>query len=336
MRQPLIFISYRRDDAAGYARALYDELARRFGAAGVFMDVDDIDAGAAFAEVIQRAVGESKLLLVLIGKRWLGEREGRPPRITDVDDFVRMEVAAGLAGGMRVIPLLLDGATMPQASQLPQELRSLAGRNALELDNGRFAADTARLIAAVREALGEPGEPPAPGATLPLPPLPHSQVVSAGPRRGWPVVIAVLVAAGLGVAWWVREPARPAAGPPASAPGVRAAVDGTWQAAVEYDWPNARYNERFVFAGEGGALHGSASFLGVPRGVLEGVVTTDGLRFITRTQESGGEQAVHRYRARLVGDELRFVMQTEGGSSPHVPIEFVARRSAAPTSVAPR
>jgi hypothetical protein len=87
-----------------------------------------------------------------------------------------------------------------------------------------------------------------------------------------------------------------------------------------------------VFAGEGAALHGSASFLGVARGVLEGGVDGAQLRFVTRTNELGGAAdaaLVHRYRAQLVGDELRFVMQTEGGSSSHVPVEFVARRAAA-------
>ena len=117
------------------------------------------------------------------------------------------------------------------------------------------------------------------------------------------------------------------------APSRRVAVNGEWQAQVEYDWPNARYVERFVFGGEGDALHGSASFLGVARGVLEGVVDGAQLRFVTRTSELGGSAGettvVHRYRARLVGDELRFVMQTEGGSSAHVPVEFVARRVAA-------
>jgi len=76
MQQPQVFISYRRDDTAGYARAVYDELARHFGPERVFIDVDDIGAGQAFDEVIAHAVGGSKVLLVMIGKRWLGEREG--------------------------------------------------------------------------------------------------------------------------------------------------------------------------------------------------------------------------------------------------------------------
>ena len=102
-----IFISYRRDDAAGYARAVYDELARCFGAGRVFIDVDDINAGQPFSEVIQRSVGESAVLLALIGKRWHGPREGSAPRISEAGDLVRQEVAAALAKGIRVIPVLL-------------------------------------------------------------------------------------------------------------------------------------------------------------------------------------------------------------------------------------
>ena len=125
MQQPQIFISYRRDDAAGYARAVNDELVRCFGADRVFIDVDDINAGQPFSEVIQRSVGDSAVLLALIGKRWQGERESASPRIFEAGDFVRQEVAAGLAQGLRVIPVLLDGVAMPDPAQLPPELRPL-------------------------------------------------------------------------------------------------------------------------------------------------------------------------------------------------------------------
>ena len=83
-----IFISYRRDDAAGYARAVHEELSRCFGVDRVFIDVDDIDAGQPFSEVIGRSVGDAAVLLVLIGKRWQGERAGAPPRICDSGDLV--------------------------------------------------------------------------------------------------------------------------------------------------------------------------------------------------------------------------------------------------------
>jgi len=316
MGQPKIFISYRRDDAAGYARAVNDALVRRFGADGVFIDVDDIHAGQPFSEVIQRSVGGSAVLLALIGKRWLGEREGAPPRIGDDADFVRREVAAGLAAsGMRVVPVLLDGATMPAAAQLPPDLCALAGRNAIELDNTRFAADMDHLLREVEGALGE-----APSA----PPTRRSFATR------WLVVAAL---AALVVAAVVFELRSSLTAEQSRAPSGRIAVNGEWRAQVDYDWPGARHVERFVFAGEGDALHGSASFLGVARGVLEGAVDGAQLRFVTRTSEIGGTAGdatvVHRYRAQLVGDELRFVMQTEGGSSAHVPVEFVARRSAA-------
>ena len=103
MRPAQVFISYRRDDTAGYARAICDELATHFGADRVFIDVDDIQPGQRFAQVIQHEVGAATVLLVLIGRRWRGERDGAPPRIEDATDFVRREVAAGLASTARVI-----------------------------------------------------------------------------------------------------------------------------------------------------------------------------------------------------------------------------------------
>ena len=329
MQKAQIFISYRRDDTAGYARAIYDELAQHFTAERVFIDVDDIGAGQAFDEVIQRAMGESQVLLVMIGKRWLGEREGLPARITEADDFVRLEVAAGLAKGMRVIPLLLDGAAMPAAAQLPELVRPLARRNALEIGNTRFRADMDRLVTALRDALGEPAAAPSP---------PRSKKA-----LWWGLAGALLLVGGLAALWQARAPARGDSAPAAAQPAASATaaplnaarpdINGEWQAEVNYDWPNARYAETFVFGGEAGELHGSASFLRVPRGIREGSVGPDGLRFVTRTSEMAGgaggtAETVRRYRGQLVGSEIRFVLQTEGGSSPHVPVEFAARRVA--------
>ena len=141
---------------------------------------------------------------------------------------------------------------------------------------------------------------------------------------GWLAGAALVAVATLaGVFWQLRAPSHQDERP------ARASINGGWQAEVNYDWPDARYVERFDFKGEAGELHGSASFLGVARGVLEGAVEPDGLRFVTRTSEvgTGGNSAetVHRYRGRWVGGEIRFVMQTEGGASAHVPVEFVAR-----------
>ena len=318
MPEAAIFISYRRDDAAGYARAVYDALAREFGAERVFIDVDDIDAGQTFAEVIQQAVGHSKVLLVLIGKRWLGVRDGMPPRIHDSGDFVRLEVAAALKRGMRVIPVLLDNAELPSAAQLPEDLRALLQRNALELRNTGFAADIDRLAGALRESVGSGAPAPPPAAAA----APATRKPARALVLGLGAAAVLLIAAG--AALWQQRAT------PGMAGGARAAINGVWQAEVDYDWPNAHYTERFEFGGVGRELHGSASFLRVPRGVLEGSADAEGLQFVTRSAEvsSGAAQdSVHRYRARLMGDELRVVMQTEGGSSAHVAVEFVARRA---------
>ena len=329
MARAQIFISYRRDDSAGYARAVYDELARRFGAERIFIDVDDIGAGQSFVDVIRQAVGESQVLLVLIGKRWLGARDDGTPRLFDPADFVALEVASGLAKGMRVIPLLLDSATMPTAAELPASLRALAERNALELDNTRFAADMERLVGVLRDVLGEPASS-SPASTTASP-------RAAAASRAWAIGGAFVAVVALVVLGWTLFPHGGAArdvasSAPASAAIVaRAELDGAWQADVTYDWPDARFVERFALDGEGSDLRGSASFLGVPRGILEGTVASGTLRFVTRTTETSGSgtvEAVHRYEGRIVGDEIRFVMQTEGGSTPHVPVEFTARRAA--------
>ncbi|CAD5374890.1 TIR domain-containing protein [Rubrivivax sp. A210] len=309
MRPVQIFISYRRDDSAGYARALYDELARHFGADRVFIDVDDIAAGQAFADVIAQAVGQSRVVLVLIGPRWLGERPGQPPRLADAGDFVHREIAGALAQGLTLVPLLLDGARMPEPALLPPPLRALASHNAMEISPTNYADAMQRLVARLRSLLGEAAAPP------------------SNRRRLGLVAGAAVLAAGSGAAWLFRGTGAPKAAVPARA--ARPAINGRWQAEVDYDWPGAHYVERFEFSGEGDELSGSASFLRVPRGLLEGRLLPDGLSFITRTTETAGGAevtATHRYRGRLAGDEIRFVMQTEGGLSSHRPIEFIARR----------
>lgn len=108
---------------------------------------------------------------------------------------------------------------------------------------------------------------------------------------------------------------------------TRPDINGEWKAEVMYDWQNARYSETFTFSGDGEEVYGVASFLGTKRGILEGKAKKDKLHFITRTQEIlGNRNVVHRYEGRVFRDEIKFVMQTEGGFSGHIPIEFTARR----------
>ena len=115
-----IFISYRREETAYPAGWLFDRLAEHFGAGQIFKDVDSIELGDDFVEMITRAVGSCDVLLALIGDRWLTviDKQGRR-RLDDPNDFVRLEIEAALKRNVRIIPILVEGATMPYADELP-------------------------------------------------------------------------------------------------------------------------------------------------------------------------------------------------------------------------
>ena len=151
-----IFLSYRREDAAPYARLLQFQLRDRFPDVRVFMDLDSIEAGLDFAEVIREWVDSCAVLVALIGRQWatLADEQGRR-RLDNPDDFVRFEVQAALERGVRVIPVLVDGARPLRSEQLPAELHKLARLNALELSYSRYEYDAGRLFDLIQRVLAE-------------------------------------------------------------------------------------------------------------------------------------------------------------------------------------
>jgi hypothetical protein len=145
-----ILINYRRDDASHLAGRLYDRLAAHFPKNQIFIDVDNLDPGVDFVEAIEQSVGSCDVLIAVIGKRWLISSEadgGR--RLDNPDDFVRLEIAVALKRNIRVIPVLVDDASMPRANDLPDDLKSLIRRNAVQVGHTHFSADSERLIAAL-------------------------------------------------------------------------------------------------------------------------------------------------------------------------------------------
>jgi hypothetical protein len=158
-----IFISYRREETAYPAGWLFDRLAKRFGGDQVFKDVDSIQLGDDFVEVITHAVGSCDVLLALIGPRWLSiaDEQGRR-RLDNSEDFVRLEIEAALTRRVRVVPILVDGARMPRVEELPGSLAMLVRRQALELSPARFDFDLGRLLRVLERTLAEgPGPGPA-------------------------------------------------------------------------------------------------------------------------------------------------------------------------------
>ena len=130
------------------AGRLYDHLSNHFSNHLLFMDIDTIEPGEDFVEVLQNAVGSCQALIAVIGPDWLSSTDqAGQRRLDDPNDFVRLEIAAALERNIRVIPVLVDGAFMPTVQDLPDALAKLARRNALFISNERFRYDIGKLIA---------------------------------------------------------------------------------------------------------------------------------------------------------------------------------------------
>jgi hypothetical protein len=154
--QGKIFINYRRGDDPGHTGRLFDHLQDAFQPDQLFMDVDSIAPGLDFVRVLEEQVAKCDVLLTVISRGWLDARDGAGNRRLDnPDDFVRVEIEAGLRLGKRVIPVLVNDADMPRGEQLPDPLRPLARRNAVRLTHDRFKADAQGLIKALGVAFEE-------------------------------------------------------------------------------------------------------------------------------------------------------------------------------------
>jgi hypothetical protein len=155
-----VFISYRREDSASVAGRIYDRLCSRLNADNIFYDVDTIPYGVDFRKQINEAVQQCNILLAVIGRHWLdasyqeGEESGTR-RLDDPADFVRNEIEAALTRGIPVVPVLVENAILPMASDLPVSLQQLCYRNACEVRPGRdFHSDVNRLIRGIQDVLG--------------------------------------------------------------------------------------------------------------------------------------------------------------------------------------
>lgn len=148
-----VFISYRRDDSKAEAGRIYDHLAKHYGRRKLFMDVDTIEPGSDFFDVLDRAVSECDVLVAVIGPSWLSSHNGEGKRrLDDPEDLVRAEIAAALQRNIRVVPVLVDGATMPKASDLPSDLVAITRRHAIAITHERFSSDAEALVHTIKRA----------------------------------------------------------------------------------------------------------------------------------------------------------------------------------------
>lgn len=194
-----IFISYRRQDSQSAAGRLADHLREHMADVPIFRDVETIEPGVDFVEAIGRALESCGILLAIIGPRWstMTDATGRR-RLDDPGDYARLEIATALKrSDVRVIPVLVEGAEMPGSDALPDELKPLARRNAIELTDRRWEFDVSTLIDTLRKALGvEPSPKPNPPTPTPAPPSPPAPPPATGKWKKWAWGIGVLAVVG--------------------------------------------------------------------------------------------------------------------------------------------
>jgi formylglycine-generating enzyme required for sulfatase activity len=170
-----VFISYRRDDSADVTGRIYDRLTAHFGTKNVFKDVDSIPLGIDFRQHLTRAVSGCQVLLAVIGRSWLqaGNAAGQR-RLDDPRDFVRLEIEVALQREIPVVPILVQGASMPAAEELPPSLRALAYRNGIAVRaDPDFHRDMDRLIGQMERF--SRSAPPPPSVLPAEPPKPRDQ-----------------------------------------------------------------------------------------------------------------------------------------------------------------
>jgi flagellar biosynthesis GTPase FlhF len=148
-----IFVSYRRDDSSGHAGRLFDKVIDHFGKDRIFMDIDTIEPGEDFVTVIEDAVGSCEILIAIIGRNWLSDTGRNTGRLDNPNDFVRLEIATALSRDIRVIPVLVQRASMPKPQDLPDDLAKLTRRNAVELSDLRWQTDVDQLIGVLERVL---------------------------------------------------------------------------------------------------------------------------------------------------------------------------------------
>jgi hypothetical protein len=221
-----IVVSYRRSDSQAIAGRIVDRLIAQFGDQSVFMDVDNIPFGIDFRQHIQSVLSQAEVLLAVVGPHWLGTGSDGGSRIHEEADPVRVEIETALRQDIMVIPVLVNGAGMPKAAELPDGLKNFAFLNAAPVDIGRdFRPHMDRLVQSIDEALARKSGKTSGAApnqsTAATPARVNSRLLVAG------CAVVLLLAAG--AAAWQLKFRDGASGTPTSAGAVaQTADDARW------------------------------------------------------------------------------------------------------------
>jgi len=300
-----IFISYRREDTGGHAGRLCDRLSARFGRDRVFLDIQDIRPGENFATSIEDTIAACDCVIAVVGPRWLGVMQ---QRALAADDFVRHEIGAALERRVMLIPVLVGGARMPAAADLPPELAELSHLNAIEVRDERFDQDVGELEAFLAGTLHI-----APG------PQPPARPVLARWFAVGAVALALVAIAGYFFLGPAEKPPVVASVEPAPI------IDGDWIAEMRKPGqPPFRIRLRFQRVGEmiGGTVRYPTGDAAMHDVTLKGRSLTF---YTTHVPQFASEPATIRFQAEVTADEIRLLTTDDGGTG-----TGVATRAAPP------
>lgn len=264
-----IFISYRRQDSQSAAGRLADHLREHLPAVPIFRDVETIEPGVDFIEAIGRALHSCGVLLAIIGPRWATMTDGAGRRrLDDANDYARLEISTALRrSDVLVIPVLVEGATMPAADDLPDDLKPLARRNAFELTDKRWEFDVTSLVDALNKALGIlPSPKPAPG---PVPPSPAPAATASWKKWAWGIG-GVFVLASIFTAEENPQDLNPPVTPvpqyiaPPAPAAVQLPITGGWRDADGGKYRIIEQGGQIVF--QGASIHGAVVGAGLVKG----------------------------------------------------------------------
>ena len=198
-----IFLSYRREDSAGQADRVSDRLVQEFGKGCLFVDVDGIPLGVDFVKRLTFEEASCDALLAVVGPRWLDLRdEHNERRIDNPNDFVRVEIGAALQRDIPVIPILVEGAKVPRADFLPEDIRGLSVRNGLDVRHASFHADMDRLVRELKTTLFDVEAPRSTSAQRRASATPRqkpSVEITFGPRLKWAGILPMVLVAAVSI-----------------------------------------------------------------------------------------------------------------------------------------
>jgi hypothetical protein len=291
-----IFISYRREDASGHAGRLCDRLTARFGNDRVFMDIQDIHPGQNFATSIEDTIATCDCVIAVIGPHWL---QSVQKRAQSSDDFVRHEIGAGLQRHVTVIPVLVGGARMPAAADLPADLAELSFLNAIEIRDERFDRDVVELENFLASQLRVGGAPAATGTAR----VPRRLLLAI------PIGLIALVIAG----YFLLRPSASRATAKDDPPAAPLNIAGDWIA--EMQSPGQRpYRIRLHFEQIGHRLSGLVRYPTGDGSFSDGSLSGSTLTFSTsHTPQFGSGPVTVRFLCEVTADQIRLTTTYDGG-----------------------